>query len=197
MDFIKSWKFAMIVFAVLCVAAIGGVIYGVTTHEEAGLMENVRPVWERRPAPVGVCVLSYGQALATQEDAGHASGVVSEINARLGLDVFEMVDEGTRCVVPVTYGVPVENNAATQIDPGGSATLSDTMCSVELYNVTGELKSLVLMHELGHCLGLAHDTTNAASIMRPVQRETQEGQYPPRISDFDRALLRELIADQE
>lgn len=205
MEFIKSWKFMAIIVAVLCVVSIAGVIYGVTTHTEAGFMDE-RPEWDRGDFPLSVCVESYGMDTITGAgrtiadslmgaDLDNARYVVGLINTRLGFDAY--VISTTRCNVRLTYGVPVEANWQ---DPGGSATIIPRAyggpgCEAVTSNVHGELRTLTVYHELGHCLGLAHDDFEL-SIMRRVQVETPDGVIPPWISDYDRGLLRDAFAPE-
>lgn len=200
MEFIKSWKFMAIILAVLAVVSIAGVIYGVATHQEAGLMEGFEP-WPQ--TPVRVCVSSYAiQPRAESADLENASYVVGVINRRVGLDLLSIVDPtaphpGVRdCNIILTYGVPHEvvldppsRNRWTVVDEGGAAEFRDGYCMAATTNVFGEVQTLVVMHELGHCLGLAHDDFDP-SIMRPVQRPTPDRTIPPWISDHDRELLR-------
>ncbi len=184
MEFLKSWKFMLVIFVVLCVASVAGVIYGVMTHEEAGFMEG-HPRWQQGDFPLVVCVFDD-----TDDDFRHASQTVGLINDRLGFSALRVAtapyDAGFRCRVSVIYGVPAE---AGETDGGGFAEWSGGACEVGVVNVTGELRSLVLQHELGHCLGLEHDDFES-SIMRRAQSPTAEGQYPAQITDYDRGLLR-------
>jgi hypothetical protein len=177
-----------IVFGVLCVAAIAGVVYGVATHEEAGFADE-RPGWQRSDFPLMVCVNYYGRPSEDQLDIGL---VLRNINYRLGWTAFAVAVPARggvdTCPIFVTYGIPADDST----EEGGFAEFvpGERSCGIGIVNVYGELRSLVTMHELGHCLGLAHDDFDA-SIMRPIQRPTEDGQYPPRITDHDRQLLRE------
>lgn len=189
----------MAVFFVLCAVTIAGVVFGVTRHDEPGLIPGVRPAWADG-APIVVCVARYGDARMdpTLEVSRHASGVIDAVNARLEMPVLRIAYNEV-CPILIRYEVPAEPSWLHResgdldfMEPGGAALLGDGYCQINLSNVTGEMRSLVLMHELGHCLGLAHDDQNT-SIMRRVQTPTPEGQYPPRFSDSDVALLRERI----
>ena len=181
-----------ILFAVLCVVSIAGVIYGVTTHTEPGFMART-PGWERDDFPLDVCVYTYtsevAQGPASAEDATNAEHVFELINDRLGFAAYHIRTTGT-CQVVLIYGVPAEDGWQ---DPGGSAEIHDLFCDVVISNVTGELETLSVYHELGHCLGLAHDDFES-SIMRRTQRETPTGSFPPWITDSDRELLRRTYA---
>lgn len=213
MEFIKSWKFMAIIIGVLCVVSIAGVIYGVATHDQrdANLMEGFEP-WPADQFPLRVCVHSYAiEPLVEHDDRENIRHVISEINDRLDFEAFTLVagrtpDEPFRspephpgvrdCHVILTYGVPHESVADstgrerwTVVDDGGAAEFRDGYCYASTTNVFGEIRTLVVMHELGHCLGLDHDDFET-SIMRRSQSETPDRQFPPRITDHDRDLLR-------
>lgn len=198
MEFIKSWKFMAIIFGVLTVVSIAGVVVGVMTHEEPGLMENV-PQWNRGDFPLGVCARTYSVEaqdtdLSTEHDAV-LQYAISTTNSRLGFTAFRRIwrGSGERCLVFMVLDEP--QDSVTWMDRGGDALLDQRhgslTCDVRVSNVFGELLDLVIQHELGHCLGLDHDSYDA-SIMRPTQHETPAGQFPPRLSDHDREILRRL-----
>lgn len=185
MEFIKSWKFSVAVLGVLTICAFGLVIYGVASHEEPGFME-VTPGWDTTDFPLAVCATSYNTAgeVITESDLALARSVVATVNERLGFTAYRLGD--LNCRVNILLGVPAERGWQ---DPGGVAEIRHGYCGVSIANVTGELRMLSLYHELGHCLGLAHDEFES-SIMRPVQSITPEGHMPPWISDSDRSLIR-------
>ena len=100
----------------------------------------------------------------------------------------------------IVLGAPVDSKHETDDVPGGRFELhgSGTVwkrCDVRTLNVAGpdDVEDRVLYHEMGHCLGLAHDDY-PLSIMYPKQRATADKTIPPWISDSDRVLLRELYA---
>ena len=192
MDFIKSWQFSVGVAITIALMAIAGIIYGVTTHTEPGWMPG-GPLWVQplSPGPFDVCVHSYAEPTSSESDLAVASYVVDRINDRVGIDLYQVYtnsENSVSCPVNITYGVPAQEGWQ---EPGGAATLNrdSFTCSIEVSNVTGELRSLVTYHELGHCLGLDHDDFNS-SIMRHSQSFTPSGQLPPRFSDFDTDLIR-------
>lgn len=199
---LKSWQFSLAIAILIAVAAIAGAIYGVTTHTEPGWMQD-GPMWNGRGTRV-VCVRSYASAImdenmisiATPEDLASGEVTIHLINDRLGFDMYRLSPHlGEReCDVVLTYGVPTEQGIQ---EPGGSAYLNRVsgVCVADVANATGELKTLVAYHELGHCLGLDHDDYEQ-SIMRRTQRETRNGDFPARFSDSDRDLVRQVYMEE-
>jgi len=182
MAFLKSWKFAVGVVIVLSVLAVAGVLYGVSTHTEAGLMQ-VTPEWVVDDFPLTVCPSSYVEPQEAAVLAVH--NAVGTTNTRLGFKAFEIDCQGTPAVT-VLVGVSAERG---QMNEGGVADIRPRSCAVQTANTgTAELLDLVLQHELGHCLGLAHDDFES-SIMRPRQSPTPDMAFPPSITDSDKALL--------
>lgn len=206
MEFIKSWKFMAIIVGVLCVVSLAGVIYGVATHEEPGFDPSMTFIADdvahgRTRAPIDTCVSSYtsededGIGTPTSEHLGMVRSAGGIINQRVG---FELLNVGpinrvgdirpVDCMIMVNVGVPQD---VERDEGGGWAYRCHDSCCVDISNTgTSELASLVIQHELGHCLGLAHDDWEG-SIMRRTQSETPDREFPPRITDSDRDLLRE------
>lgn len=194
MEFLKSGKFMAILIAVLTVIAITIVGVGVATHTEPGLMDN-RPGWRHSDFPLTVCV-ERDVGPVTDADTRIVQSTIDTINERLGFAAYGLGEASlcsprstARIPIAVMLGVPQEHAQ----EAGGSAEFvsGDHFCRVEVVNPgTDELEGLVLQHELGHCLGLAHDPGFAQSIMRPVQHPTHDGAFPPWIDDFDRNLIR-------
>jgi len=166
---------------------------------EAGFMSR-RAHWDNHEFPLTVCASPYVAA----EDDMHAldltDRVIRQVNDRLGFKVYSMGT--TDCEVVAVIGEPVDVNttgapdADGNTDPGGAADVnyvltSGMRCSVHTFNTgTSELTFYTIEHELGHCLGLAHDDWDG-SIMRRVQIPTPFESFPPWIDDHDRALLRD------
>lgn len=184
---------ALVVFSVVCAAAIALVIVGVTTHEEAGFA-NSNARWGRVPLTVACA----GYTPADNPACETVGDVVGVLNHRLGFEMLVVGEEPAD--LAVTMRAPVEVGGDRCDEPGecyvltGSAGMY-TRCEVQTMNVSGvgDLEWLVVYHGLGHCMGLAHDDVGLGSnnIMKPIQRPTPDGVIPPWISDSDRALLRE------
>jgi hypothetical protein len=200
MDWFKNLstasKVMVIGVAVLTLFVIILLPVAILTHHEAGFADAHTPISEGFLAPdyphlpIGVCVASYAAAVATAEDERAVREAAGITNDRVGFALFDVGNTATYthgCSIIVTIGVP--QDSAHWRDPGGGAARCSDGCCIETSNTgTSELTSLALQHELGHCLGLAHDDY-PMSIMYPEQHPTPDGQFPPRISDSDRSLL--------
>lgn len=183
-----------VLVGLLAVVAIGGVIYGVTTHTEPGLLEGV-PQWQRGDFPLDVSATTYRADDVEKLDQEHRDALghtLDVVNSRLGFNALDWAD-GEPADVVIIIGMPFDESWD---HPGGHSEIAHTggraqRCDVETSNTPGQLLWQVLYHEFGHCFGLAHDDYTL-SIMFPEQRQ-MEG-LPPWFSDDDRALLRELYA---
>lgn len=170
-------------FAVLFLVAAVLLSIGVCTHSEPTFAVPLNS-WGHVPLTV---------RCADDPSCDIARTQVDKVNGRLGFDMLAYVDTPA-ADIDITINVPA--SASEWVDRGGNFTLtgSDTTyhrCTVVTSNTgTDELLAMVLHHELGHCLGLAHDDFTA-SIMYPEQSAVASGQYPPRMTDADRDALRE------
>lgn len=198
--FLKKWQLWL--GAGFTVIVIGLIAFGVLTHSEAGL---TRPgtTWEKSKFPLAVGAAAYA---GPESDAvSSVQSAIKAVNSRLGFTALALVDGPADIVV--TVGVPQESSNSSPIaydtlalkDAGGFYRVNAETtgkhwvnCSIETSN-TGTLVILhqVLIHEFGHCLGLAHDDFTL-SIMYPTQAE-YDG-IPPTFTDSDRKLLRKLYA---
>lgn len=187
----KIWMIGFAVFTAVVAAMIGiGILLG---SGEAGLL-NDRIRWAADDLPLRVC--SHDRRtedpFALEDHSRRAlDHAIAMTNDRLDFDAVALAG-GDDCHVVVTFGVPAE---AGFRDPGGDASWDDgeRLCSVAIVNVSGELETLTVQHELGHCLGLADDSDFEQSIMNDPLVETPIRMMPPWISDHDRALLRTLF----
>lgn len=184
---------------VLMVVAIVMIVIGVSTHEEPTLISPENS-WERTPLLVS-CQL-YGVTAHESPEARRENDracqtvwdVIETVNIRLGFQMLSMTGD-VGGVIHVSMRSPVE---VGMDGPGGHFDLVGTgteyeRCEIRTMNVSGgasDLEWLTVYHEIGHCLGLAHDDYRQ-SIMFPTQEPTPDRTLPPWISDFDRAALRE------
>jgi len=168
-----------------------------TACAEPGFMPT-RPHWEVREEPLTVCASAY-DGMGAYTDAGivkMTTDVLSTIDSRLGFKLYQSATDD--CDITVTVGAPVE---AGWRDPGGDASFdpartSGLRCAITTANTgSDEILFYVIEHELGHCAGLDHDDWDG-SIMRRVQRERADLEFPPWIDDSDRALLRRTYGPQ-
>ncbi len=201
-------KITYVVIAVLSAMAMGLLIYGALMHEEAGLMgvcfengipkqyepngaDECPPVqWDRDRFPLKVFGTNARPGI-NYDAAGVTKSAIDAVNSRLGFDAMEWID-GQDADVVVTIGYPTGEGFLDAAGGDARLTRSDgrLLCFVRTANVSSEeMLHWVLYHELGHCLGLAHDESDQ-SIMRP--RQHGQRWFGPWISDSDRSLLREL-----
>lgn len=176
-------KMKLLAFAALLAVAAGLLVYGLYTYDEPGFTDPAAS-WSK--TPLLICI--------EQGDKDLVFTVIASTNTQLGFDalIVNPRPEDT-CDITVRMGVAVE----VSVDEAGGRYVLErhgdtyTHCAVETANTgTTELELLVLEHEMGHCLGLAHDDFDA-SIMRPVQKPRADGAFPAQFTAWDRELLRE------
>lgn len=177
---------AMFSLLALCLVALG---VHLNATEEAVFMAET-PGWAPEDFPLGVCAMDDRSPDGDRAARVSVAPVVARVNQRLGFHALTLdARPGSGCQVIVALGVAAEPG---WVDPGGSAEFRPDarLCSISVSNVHGELEFLTIHHELGHCLGLAHDDFER-SIMFPTQSETPARMLPPWISDVDREAIRE------
>lgn len=197
-------KLAVVFVGLFSALCAGLVVWAVLTHTEAGLVrQDVR--WNRSRFPLKVFVHGYDVSEPDADKAGkHA---LQQINERLGFQAFQQISLADAADIDIEIGVPQDTKPEppsgamfdSLAEPGGMYRLIGNQesrwdkCYIATSNTgTDQLLDQVLQHELGHCLGLAHDDFDS-SIMYPVQFIDDEA-FPPRITDSDRKALRELYA---
>jgi hypothetical protein len=173
------------VVVVLSVIVVGLIIFGVSTHEEAGMMDG-SPVLDDA-APFTACVRPPYRPV----DMEALDSTIDLVNSRLGFGTFKLIPESADCDVVVQFGVPQEQGTEAGGDQRFVTTSGHAQCEVRTTNTPLEILPLVLQHELGHCLGLAHDDFDS-SIMRARQYPTPDRVLPPTFTDSDRTLIRDV-----
>jgi hypothetical protein len=160
--------------------------------DEEGGFTNPDYRWES--TPVSVSCAGYTPA---DDGACDAAGeAVSRFNVRTRNETLVWTEDVGQ--IHIVMRAPVHVNAEEMDEPGGHYDIAGNAgryeaCRIYTMNVSGgasDLELLTVYHELGHCMGLAHDPDNQQSIMRPVQSPTARMRIGPWLSDHDAALIR-------
>ena len=200
----KRWVWFVIGGLVLALAA-GGVLYGVLTHKEPGLMEvcwqggqavynnpdcTHEMKWKKDKLPIPYHI---------NFDKDHKDYVDSVVkgadlwNKEIG-PVFKRVDKEDDALVKVTWGaIEVGKHcSAGSTSHTGSAEEGATGAKLVLRNPS-DIHAVYRFaaHEFGHILGLDHDEAKR-SIMYPLQPDVTEEMTFVLPSDHDKKLLRDL-----
>jgi len=166
---------------------------GVATYDVSTCTDPQELRWSRDSMPLSVRTTNGARESALQ-------GAIDLINTQVGCQIL-VLDSGRQPEtdgfdVLVSFDVPMTSG---QDHPGGSTqirrdALSRQRVYIDVYAsaLNADMLHKVLVHELGHGLGLAHDDWEG-SIMRPVQ--LQEVEFV-RLSDADQRLLAELYCAQ-
>jgi hypothetical protein len=197
----KRWVWYIIGALVLLLAG-GGVLYGVLTHEEPGLLtacfkngvahydgdcQEVKWKREQMPLPYYIDFGEHHKVYVESIVAGanvwntEIGAVFKRVNRKEDAKVvvsWGSTDSGTTCSAGTTSHTGDENGLT-----GARVTLKEPSDVHAVYRFAA--------HEFGHVLGLAHDEAKR-SIMYPAQPGQTEEMTFVLPSDFDKKLLREM-----
>lgn len=196
-------KIMLAIVAAISVIAVVGVAIGVATHSEPGLM---RVCWSRFNTAVYDC--KNGEEIAWPQESfplevqtdgriGEVQTSIDLINSQVGCDLLAYQEASGQ--EPADISITSEAVMSRGDERGGSTWhLRDgdrLRARIELY-AAGSMAQRVLIHELGHALGLAHDPFTA-SIMYPTQYDSTGRLETVMLTDSDRSLLHRLYCERE
>lgn len=181
-------KWMALAFGALLVLSVLVLVLAIGNHTEPTFAGPER--WGHVPLTV-----SCSEHCAAPEEA------VAAINRRLGFEMLQWQPEHPDADIQVAMRTAFTVGSG---EPGGKARriMADgrlTKCSVSVLpqNPDTDLEWLVVYHELGHCMGLAHDCY-LQSIMCGGAccslESTAMGSLPSWISDADRRALRQAYS---
>lgn len=197
----KRWVWYVIGAIVLALAS-GGVLYGVLTHTEPGLM---KVCWKGSQAHYdGDCQelkwskdkLPLPYYIAFDKDHKvYTDSVVkgADLWNKEIASVFKRVDKEEDALVHVTWGsVEIGKHCSAGSTSHGGTESGPENAKVVLRNPS-DIHAVYRFaaHEFGHVLGLAHDEA-PRSIMYPIQPDMTNDMTFVLPSDHDKKLLRGL-----
>lgn len=218
-----TWWHIAIPFSVLGACVLIGVLIAVMTHSEAGLLrvcwvpfgngqkaqyvegldkgENAScsaPEELKWPGGYELAIVLVGGGDVISEHRAVITSAINIINKQLSTSLILKTD-ATESDIEVKLDAPINiGDGVLGKSPGyclHEKTEDGRMFARMVIRPGGMDQQLqVAVHELGHCLGLAHDTENSASIMRPVLETSEFGPIGTVLfSDHDRQLFRKLV----
>lgn len=155
--------------------------------------------WSIWNIPLQIRVEDYPAREPSSAHRRSAAQAVAAFNDAAGLTLYEITTDPMRGAdVVLTFDAPsrpeldpgVLGYAERQEEPDFEGEVRLVGCTIGLtdaYEIA--LTSLIIQHELGHCVGLAHDQTRA-SIMYPELAVPDSG-FPPALTGADAKRLRQ------
>ena len=212
MDFLKKHWVMVAIFAATTIAAVALIIYGVTTHTEPGLQrvcwdqqraqyegEPNLPcvphedlIWPTNQMPITITVTAESESERVQGE--HTVQAAADVwNGQTGFEIFRFVESGGDAIVH--WGAPFEVGHSRGSEGGWvQHRIEDgrLLADVGIIHVaTNRLAYLVTIHELGHLIGLAHDSYEA-SPMFPITRDDSDDRRMRAtvVSSWDKNVIR-------
>jgi len=185
-------------------------IYGVLHHHEQGLLtacdspggsldyngECFEVRWNQSQFPLRTYLSSTNPSPPLSPDS-ELSSLISYVNRSLGFRALTPTSDSSSADIVIDFAGALDVGSLRMKNAYGGALHhrradGSLWCEVHTWNTgTAELADKALTHELGHCLGLAHDDFQASAMYPSI---VQDGNRPTRLrfTDSDVQLLRTL-----
>jgi hypothetical protein len=158
-------------------------------------MSDLRWHPTRGDIPLTVAVMTEDHSSSTLDTGIQETRMAIEAwNTQMGFELFRLTNDIDYARVVVSWNEPgswIEGGETTHRQILGQGLY----CRIKIQNTARSKQQEILVHQLGHAIGLSHDTEQT-SIMYPYEFHENESCVGMKlISQYDKELLKELYND--
>jgi len=215
----KEFVITLVAAIIIAVLAIIGVIYGMATHEEPGLLAVC---WDNDEACYADCsctpedevIWPQGMPLSVitvdndgrvyDEVPGPVLSAIGDINTQLGARFLEVGTSRASADIELIYRAAYDIDADSNVVDGALGYCrhfkSDRMRAIVAVRPSGNTRHeyRVTFHELAHALGLAHDEYESSIMYEHVWNDSEDERMSfTMLSSYDRHVLREAYGFED